>query len=316
MYRFITTIVLASSVLSAEELLSQGPYFNAAVLYWQAEEIGLAYAIKSDLAFSSSAQVLNPSFQFSPGFNVGVGYRLPHDHWDLSLQFTHFNTHADDTHRAKNGKVFFPVWDIPDPLSYADQTTMHWRLHLGIVDALLSKRIPVVKTLTLQPTLGISYAWIRQKYHLFYLGGSFSAEGGREIRTKNKYWGVGPAFGLKSLWECYSQVFLFAQGSGAILFGDFYLHQDEDTQESKLLGIHNSYRANSPMMEYSLGVQWEKEFDGALKRLSLMLAWDQMVLFSQNQLMLFVDEESPGAFIQNRGDLTLMGIEFSMRFDF
>lgn len=308
----------AAFFFHAEAALSSGFFTQAELLYWQAEEGGLTYALEGP----SLAQLRgkNLSFEWDVGFNVGIGYRIPHDQWQLLLQFTSLQTHADARNKGKNGNVFFPSWLSSDsPISlFASEVKAHWRLHLGLIDALLSKSCPATKTFTLTPQIGIRWGSIRQKFNIAYFGGNFLPEENILIRMKNKFQGLGPIAALGSEYAFCKSWSLFAKAAASLLYGQFYLHQDEDTlgTKEKLLGLHSIFRSISPILEGTAGIRWQHRFNSSLKRLVFDIAWDQLLFFSQNQLVHLVSSQQPGITVANQGDLSIAGVHFKMGFDF
>jgi hypothetical protein len=306
----------------AEELRKAGFFTEASALYWKAQESGLSYAIKSpsNVRLAPHSSIKNPDFEWDFGFKFEIGYRIPHDHWELGLEFTSLQTHTDADHHAKNSDVFFPIWEKPisNTTHFAKSVKMHWRLHLGLIDACLNHTFYATDSLSLTPQIAIRTGWIRQKFNLEYLGGNFPEGEDLLIRMKNKYWGIGPKAGLAGKWKIIKGFSLFAEGAATLLFGEFYLHQDEDTlgTKEKLLGIHHIFRSSAPILEAAAGLRWESFFSGRFNRLKLELAWDQMLFFSQNQLMHFLDENSQGLFASNQADLSIAGVQLAIRLDF
>lgn len=307
--------------IHANELPRKGFFTQAELLYLQAEESGLSYAVESSSPSNlSHSKAKNFNFEWDVGFNVGIGYRVPHDTWQLLLQFTSLQTHADSLRKTSGGKFFFPLWLGPthsDRL-FVDQVKAHWRLHFGLMDLLLSKSYHPTPTLTLIPQIGIRWGSARQKLNLEYRGGNFPPGEDVSVRMKNKFSGIGPLLGLTCEYAFPLEFSLFAKGAISALYGDFYLHQDEDTfgTKEKLLGLHSVFRATSPILEGTLGIQWQHYFSGTLKRLTLALAWDELLLFSQNQLARFVDKNQTGITVANQGDLSIAGASFHIAFDF
>jgi hypothetical protein len=185
-----------------------------------------------------------------------------------------------------------------------------------LVDFLLSKSLSLTPTLTLTPKAGLRWGSARQKFNIAYEGGNFPVNGELLIRMKNKFWGLGPYLGCLANFALGKGISLFADGAISLLYGEFYLHQDADTLSSKqkLLGNHFIYRTSAPILDGSLGFRWQRSFPGTLKQLTLQLSWDQLLLFSQNQLQHFLDRAH--AVVCNQGDLSIAGIEWSARFDF
>jgi len=318
-FLYLNTIVLFCHCY-CEELDKSGFFADAAILYWKANEDGLGFAVESPSTFklAPQAKVENPDFEWDFGFKLGLGYRFSHDHWNLLLQFTSFQTHNDREIEAGDHQILFPLWQKStlDGPFFANEAKVHWRLHLGLVDLMLSKFYQVTNTLILIPEIGIRGGSARQKYYLEYRGGSFPASSDEIIHMKNKFFGIGPNIGLLGQWSWGRGFSLFAKSLLSLLLGEFYVHQDEYLDKEKLLGVHDIFSSTAAIFEICAGVGWQHCFQGALRRLALDIRWDQLFCPSQNQLLHFTNANTPGVFFANQGDLTISGVEFNMRFDF
>lgn len=303
-----------------EELDKRGFFADAAILYWKAAEDGLGFAVESPsmTKMAPHAKIENPDFEWDFGFKLGLGYRIPHDRWNLLLQFTSFQTHTDNEKKASDSQILFSLWQassLGGPF-FAERSHVHWRLHLGLVDFMLSKLYQATNSLFLIPEVGIRGGSIRQKYYLEYQGGSFPASRPEIIHMKNKFFGIGPNAGLLGQWSLGQGFSLFAKSLVSLLFGEFYIHQDEYSGKEKRLGVHDIFLSIAAAFEACAGVRWQYCFQGTLKRLRLDISWDELFFFSQNQLMHFTNAAASGVFFANQGDLAVSGIEFDMRFDF
>lgn len=289
-------------------------FVDASGLYWRAHENGLAYAIRSPSThkLAPNSKVENPDFDWDFGFRIGLGYRFSND-YDLLLQFTSLQTHASSDTFAHHGEVLFPSWQKPNESGphFAKHVHTHWRLHLGIVDLLLAKRCEFSDYFALIPQAGVRAGSIRQKYYLDYFGGSFT-HGEEIIHMKNKFFGVGPNAGLAVEWGLGKGFSLFGKSLFSLLFGHFFLHQNDyaDGGKERPLGVRNYFSATGPVMDFTAGLSWKS------KHVWLALAWDELLCFSQNQLLRFTSPEAEGIFFSNQGDLFVSGVEFAMRFDF
>lgn len=310
-------MLLASSLLSVASLCAEerGPFFFVAPLYWQAEGNGLAFAVTSDTTTGlAKSSINNLDFDWDFGFQVGLGHRIPHDLWSFSLGLKHIHTNA---HGLVEGKAVFPTWCLPESSGlFATKAHAHWRLHLGLLDFLVVKECAITRFLTLVPHFGLRSAWIRQKYNLEYTGGTLKNE--VAMRMKNKFWGIGPTFGVEGNWKMVRYFSLFSEVLVSLLYGQFYLHQDEDVfkEKTKLLGLHSRFKNIVGTCDLSVGLRWEAIYQGALKRVRVDLAWDQVFLYQQNQLVRFTGSGDKGLVLANQGDLSLHGIRLAAGFEF
>lgn len=313
----------AKGLLSAQEFeLQRGFFFFTNPVYWQAHEDGLAFAARSDsiTRLAPESKIENLHFDWDFGFQVGFGYRVPHDLWSVSLELKHIHTNAHGHETASDGDFVLPLWKMPDvhDPSYVAEARAHWRVHLGLLDCLAQKMWHPVKTCVVAPVIGIRTAWIRQKYNLWYFGGSLLPDREEQFSMKNKFWGIGPALGVRTGWEMASHWELFGDFLFSLLYGEFYIHQAEWTlpEKRKILGVHEIFDSSAATADATLGLRWHCMWEGTLKRLSLELAWDQIVLFGQNQFIRFVNPSAKGLFIANQGDLSFQGYHLGARFDF
>lgn len=72
-------------------------FVTGQALYWKANETGLSFAIQNDNCegctnYANIGTVLESRAKYNWGFNVGIGYNMPHDGWDLALNWTRFHT--------------------------------------------------------------------------------------------------------------------------------------------------------------------------------------------------------------------------------
>ena len=299
--------LLASSVIgSAQESFST----QASFLYWKVQENGLAYAVEGSVPSLGRGSILSPSLQWGLGFSVGLGYHLPADRGKIDLVCTLYKNHCTAPFEPKEDQVLFPVWNIPleEPVTLT-QMNQHYRLHLGFIDLHLSKRLQPISSIAFNPFLGISYFSVRQKYHFDY----FSSIDPILWRMKNKFWGLGPVIGCSGELFFSKHICLFSQAAVRLVYGQFYTHQEEKWQQTRVknLRLFDRYPSLACIadatlgLRLSMGAKWEVE-----------VGYDQMLLMGQNQLPHFVQNKSPGVIVMNQGDLSLMGIHLSASFAF
>ncbi len=301
---FMMSMLLCLRGYAADEL--PGAFFSAGPVYWKVDGTGLEYAV------GRSIKELHFDWEF--GFEVELGYRIPHDLWQFSVGLKHIHPTAEGTSRG----ILYPVWMLPSETGpiVVSHAHGHWRLHLGLLDGLMEKQIACSPSVSFTPQLGIRTGWIRQKYNLEYSGGSLSSE--QTVRMKNKFWGMGPAIGMRSCWRVAGQLSLFADVLGSLLYGEFYLHQDEDRagDRLKLLGIHGMFQQSVWTTDMSLGLRWDHQYAKTLRAVSVEIGWNQIVLFKQNQLMRWWSAQELGELISNQGDLALKGFHLEASFRF
>ncbi|NGX46047.1 MAG: hypothetical protein K940chlam2_01229 [Chlamydiae bacterium] len=276
------------------------PYIlSADLLYWTARETGTAFAIKD-------GRVLHPSFKSHFGFKALLAVPLPHDGWQLALQFTHFHARVTET---LSGGTFLPTWTHPalgGPTTVSEVFS-RWRLHLGVGDLILSRCLPISDWLSLTPIVGLRAAGIRFKTRVDYQDDDLS--------MKNKYWGVGPRFGFESEAAFTTHWAFYGRWALSTLWGEYYIHQDEELAHGKLKYL-DGYWAAIAIKEMALGLQWEHYFWKSCASLRLRLGWEMHLFPSQNQWVQFPSGAMPAKTIGNLGGLSLQGLTLGLLWEF
>jgi len=297
-------LFLCSSALFASE-----PQFFAEgdLLYWKAQEGGLAYAMEVK---GQKERLKTPSFEWDFGFKLAVGALLPTKNWAFLLRLTHFNTHADAFPKG----ALFPLWVTPiEPKSLAaEMIKMHWRLHLALIDALAEKSYPLTANLSLSPQMGLRYALVRQKFNLDYFGRDFSPAFEEFLTMKNKFWGLGPLVGLRIEVPFATSWCLGASGAFSALYGQFYIHEGEYRflGRVKRASLHDTYTRVAFTGESGLFLRWQRKWERW--SLALHLGYDFLWLWRQNRFVPLDDK----ADLNSSGSLRLQGLEAGALFTF
>ncbi len=268
------------------------------ILYFQARESGTAYAFNT--------QAFAPHLPHQLGGRAALSCNCCHDGWELRIQGLIFHNRANDELK----KPAFPTWIAPSQFSeplLASSTLSRWRLHLGWVDLLLTRPFPWIT-----PYFGLKGAGVRQKSRIDYFLTTGRTE---ELSMKQKFWGIGPVMGVSSSWNLGHHFSLYGQAAASLLFGSFYLHQDEEEvgNRASRLKLLNRFALTRAILEAKTGLSYRYCLERAA--FAIRVGWEIDLLPGQNLAMNFTDQ-SPGHFISNLGDLSLQGWTFALSVDF
>jgi len=312
-------------------------FITGDALLWQAHEGGLGFAIESELAHLDTpldhSSVENPHFKYDWGFRLGAGYNLPHDGWDLYADWTHINMRSHHEEAGEEGEFLWPMWihpASPFSLNVVGEAEARWKMHLNVIDLDMGREFFTSKWLTFRPHFGLRSAWIRQSYDVDYEGIYTPAEGnlnpikvGDEIKIdlNNKFWGIGPRFGLDTQWGLGTGFSLYGNASISLLYGFFSSYFHELDRRLNGIGVpyaatHNSFRQTTAVSDLQLGLRYDHMFSNDRFHFNIQAGWEHHMFFSQNQFVRFVDNIEKGNFVVNQGDLTTQGWTLSARFDF
>lgn len=265
------------------------------LLYWRAQEDGLGYAIEKTVAV--------PHFDWNPGVRATLGYRFPRNGWEIELVFTHYCTNNVNNAEGELAAVWANPFFIQKG-DFVDKAWARWRLHFGMLDLLLVKKVGISPWIDLKPFVGFRGASVRHKYKVRYFAGTLFPEGEDEIHSKNKFLGGGILAGINSTWHWGKGWGIYAGVALSLLLGEFYLHEAEYATVGieKRLSYHDLYHATLQVMDLGFGIAWEQG------RWNLHFGWEEHLFFGQNQLVRFTDNTAPAAYISNQGDLGLQGL--------
>lgn len=296
-------------------------WVDAEVLIWQSNMGGLAYGTSSLSSLQiEEGRAKRPHFAWDVGCRLGLGYKLPHDKWDVYLAYTHLNGNARG-HTGGSNRVVFPSW-VPDfsgivsPF-YADTASGHWHLNLNKGDLDLGRNCFVSEWLSLRPFVGVSGLWVDQTYNVNYGGGSVAPFDKARVHLKSDCWGVGVRMGVNSLWGLGKGFSIYGDGSASLLAGYFKVHETEKLQTSNFQKFNIESDPSSIVGDanLALGLQWDYLFSKDRYHFGFKLGWEFDLFYNQNQLFNFLGG-NPATLSTQSDDLSFQGITVGFRFDF
>ena len=302
-------------------------FLTGEFLYLQPEENGLSYTIRANnphLDLPKDRLVYkNLDFDYDIGFRVGMGYSIPHDHWDLYAVWTHYNTDASGECHAEEDQGLFPIWTSlvldPDQPLFVTDADAKWRLNLNIIDVELGKEYAIGKHLDLRPSMGVRTAFIDQHYHILYAPVPLPLSMGSEfIHLHNNFWGVGPKGAINTQWSFGAGFHLYGSAALSLLFGEFQIHSD-DRFEAPLLPevtTRHDFHQVRAIADLAIGLGWDLMLAHDQYHLGIRAGYEQHLYFGQNLFDRAVYNVFASNFISNLGDLSLQGWTASLRVDF
>ncbi len=296
-------------------------WVQAEVLYMHATEDCLSYGIKNETAAVAGTTVVdgrvkNVDYSWNWGFRAGIGYNLPHDGWDMLLNWTWFKAHE-----TKNEKPVTPETVLATlaatqggiPIAFPSAKGKA-TLHMNLLDLELGREFFVSKWLTLRPFMSARAAWFNRAFKFRYSSDSTKLGG----HDHNRFRGGGLRGGLDTQWGLGSGWSFFGDFALSLLYGKQRLHSHQDISSgARVQHIHNAWSAVRPMLDLAFGLRWDHLFGcNDAYRIRLQLGWEQTSLLGFEKDMNFMNGTLPGKFAYNSGDLAVSGLSLQARFDF
>ena len=302
-------------------------FVTADFLYWQARMDGLSYAQEGNYAFGggplpSSAhggRFKNLDFGFEPGFRAGIGVDFRHDGWYLYSNYTWLqrfdaerSAHNNPGQRGQLVSTFMTTVTpgTPASLMALESAKAKWKLRFNAVDLELGRGFYLSHFLVFKPFIGMKYAWIDQKYKIFYT--AFESTTTLGIREKQDFWGLGLRGGLNTEWHFKRNWSIY----GSIAVSELYclfVNKRRDTEGGATPGVayfvKNNAHSIKPVLEMVAGVRYETFFCNDRYQLFFQAGWEEQIWFDQNQL---IDD----GVRYGRGDLVFQGLDIKAGFSF
>ncbi|MBI5273545.1 MAG: hypothetical protein HY860_00640 [Chlamydiales bacterium] len=310
------------------ELTADNVFFvDGEYLLWHAYEDGLAYAVEIN-STTDRGDVQDLDFDWDSGFRAGLGYRMPHDKWELDANWTRFYTSASGS-TSTSTQLLYPEWDVLAFPSYQSGSPItiingSWNLHLNVLDGEISHYFMTTPSLSFKPHMGIRGIWIKQTYHTQITGGIVPQTIlFNDIFTVNSFArGAGFRAGLDTQWEFCKHWSLFGNIGGSLLFTTFNIEEKDYRSTAHnppltlIFDIKDQIQQLVPTVDLAMGISWDYSFSDMVA-LCLQLGWEFNDFFGQNKFRhFFLNDNSSYSFVGSQEDLTMQGLVVSARLDF
>lgn len=287
----------------------------ADALYWQASEEGLTFSFEG-AAPDDAIECRTHRSAFKAGFRIGLGYRIPHDRWEVKAyvtqlrDYTQWEQHAADIHPSF-GHFSYTYGEMHES----------WHLKYTLLDLEAARRTPVGNAFALNPFFGLRAARINQLIHLKFAepqdtSPPLKAEG------KNDYHAyIGPRLGLELDWRPVRYVALFGRASGSFLFGHFDVEMKAKVDafpDYTLFSKEKHPGGFSPNLELAGGMKGTLPLYHKRAFLTLGVDYEFSEWFFQNALPTLFTTSSPWPWNTDdkRRNLSFQGVTFLTRLDF
>ena len=286
-------------------------YFKGTFILWTPRQDGLEYTMSGVGNNTSKGDVHSVDFGVEPGFKVGLGYDIPHDGWDLFLQYTWLHGNADDKTSRTNVDALFNPQILPIEESKAD-----WNLKFNVIDLELARNFFVSKYLKLRPFAGFKGTWQSQNYDVDYTTHNVLTTI-HQTRIDQDFWGFGIRGGMNTAWHFTNSWSIFGNFAISALWSGY----DVDRKDTDLfpaapgitdttLDTENNYHTVSPVLELMIGLRWETWFYYDEYHIAIDAGWEEQVWWGHNRYVV-IDQPQ-----HNGGNLSFQGLTLTVRFDF
>lgn len=282
-------------------------------LYWHASEtFDWAFTLKSSQN-STQSSFKTFKFDWDTGFRVGLGYNINHDKWDTHINYTRFQSNANDHSLGPITPAFLASrLSLLEPFSSGKANL---KLDYNMFDWYLGKNILITKSILLRLSVGIRGGWINQAVYSDWVNPDFlfiffvTAK----ENLKQKFKAVGPKVGINGKWNFLNlqkQFFSFISEFNIYYLWGHWAIKDKfiDTFETKISVITNQRNYGAFALHGFMGFGWDYNFSNKVDfRLKLGYEIEDWL----NQLQIFTDASG-----SQNNDLILQGFNFGLGLNF
>ena len=283
-------------------------------LFWQPSQ-GVDWAITTTLSGNfEGIEYHIPSFNWAPGFRVGLGFIMEDDKWNTQLSYTWFQSKASAN---VSGNITSPFFGSLLALYRSYQAAhVNWAINFNMFDLDLGRTLWDNKNFSLQPIIGLKGGWIRQKINSQWQNPLVS--GIRFFLTanenlKNNFVGFGPKGGVKgkfllgSLDKC--RLSIFGDLEAAYMWGNWRIKDEFNGGLTAVSTNAGERNFGSFALQSILGIGLDLNLGKDQTHLTAKLGYELQDWLNQYQVF----DNDTG---EHNNDLILQGITADLRINF
>lgn len=229
-------------------------------LLMQPRRRAMDFAIVSGTANGRAiGNLVEVPWESTSGFRAGLGYRLPENGWEITLDYTYLFTDSTRSVSAPPGGTVFATLTQPTlNNSEVDTAAASNLLLYNVLDLMVGRRFSVGESTSVWLGGGGRFAWMKQELTALYDGQTATAG---FVSSPIDFDGYGLRVGGEGQWNLSEKLSLFAKAFGSLIVGDFdtSLLETAGAGATTVVGLSDHYREVVPVAELGLGLGWQSE---------------------------------------------------------
>ena len=307
-------------------------WLSLSFIYWQVKEEGLTLGHYLSQNTEETVTINNPiniSFDYTPGFKVGMGYNLERDDWTVYLEYTRLksnNTFTKDISDTFGNNTWLESsWlnNINSDGSYSFLKSK-WEIDYNIFNLTIGRPFYLGKKVLCKPFYGLKAGWMDQKYNIESID-----KNKIDVSITNKYfvkdnqdtWLIGPYSGIDTDCLLGCNLRLYNSISGSLTYQNFKTKINEacpvqvNNPTENIFKGKNIISALTPNIKLSLGFGYGTYFSNNKLHIDITAGYDFQYFWEQQ---MFNHLQTSNSYLSNSGlsDLMLHGFTASMTLNF
>jgi len=259
---------------------SSGIAFMTDATGWRVDPAGV---LNEDINVSERGKAYKPEFDFSPGFNVGLGFDFARDNWDLSASYLWLRSEATrrfsrDPGRGWTSPYSFFTGGRVSHTNFAHEKTEET---LNFFQAELGRRFHTSERLLLRPHIDIASLYVPATLDVDYdLIGALLTHRSAAYKCRSHILGFGAGVGLDTEWRLSENWAFLGDFTINTMWSSFQAkHQQKSTDFATGATVRDVLGGLSTnkilyLVDIFLGVQWWTKFHKGKCFVSTYAGWD------------------------------------------
>lgn len=330
----------ASFTTSRPEIKGTNWFLTFDITYWHTKMGGTEYAYSLHPQFSNgvvlpqiNGDMKENDLDWDVGFKVGLGYKTPHDDWDVYARYTYFNGDNSSHSTKAEPSALVPLTSFG--LVFAHKVKSRVEIDYDNVDLELARSYFMSQRLAFRPHFDLKTTWIDIEQDVRITASSIDNTNdtvGLDYKTKDDvhFWGLGPRAGIDSKWFLGYGFHLFGDFAGSVQYGYFKTKAREYLPPSALpflpdgeaLQMKHKFHRFIPFVQMFLGLGYDTYINEERQHLAFKLGYEVQYYWRVNQISTADDFNGASnqqirlQFQKASEDLMFYGITGEFRLDF
>ncbi len=293
-------------------------YLTGSFIYWQARMDGLSVGTYAFTPPTHPGRVLNPEFEFKPGFKVGIGMNSSFDNWNVYAEYTWIRDEMHTRHSVplastiSGSQVAF--WNS-NATSFTSVRS-NWEHSNNILDLSLGRAYYVGTRLTFLPFVGTRAYWMDQDFHVSYADSTVSPATHARTSSDADSWAIGARTGVQTSWLLGHDFRLIGNVAGSLAYqkfnADLHVH---NTTGAVTANFHSHHGQITPNVEGAVGLGWGSYFASHEWHFDFAALYEFHYFWNQNANRALA-QEATATRASGSGDLMYQGLTLTARLDF
>ncbi|MCP5504729.1 MAG: MOMP family protein [Chlamydiales bacterium] len=303
----------ASFTTSRFNTVGNNWYTTLSLIYWHPKMGGTEYAYTNTIdsidisisrPFTISIQRPDPphgsvkenDFGWDMGLKVGLGYKTPHDSWDVYARYTWLNAEETKTNRKDPPSIFISLKSLAALISGHVKSSA--TIDYNNIDLELARAYFISPRLSVRPHIDLKTTWLNLKQNVTYTYSTYRATplSGLDFKVYHdcKLRGFGPRVGIDGKLFLGYGFSLHGELAGSILYSYFKTRHKENwpliqrsptvTVGGKYYSMKDRFHLFTPFAQMFMGLGWDTFLNNDHQHLSLKGGYEIQYYWRANQM--------------------------------